>query len=69
MSTRSNFLSSLDKLNSALDELIQLKPLLKEKILKACATIIMTDGKSTRKGIELFRTISTNLNCPMPLLY
>ena len=59
---------SLGKLNSALDELIKLKPLLKPKILKACATIIMTDGKYTRKGIELFRTFSTSLNCPTPPL-
>ena len=59
---------SLDKLNSALDQLIKLKPLLKPKILKACATIIMTDGKYTRKGIELFRTFSASLNCPTPPL-
>ena len=57
---------SLAKLNESLDKLMQLKPLLKSRILKACATIIMFDGKTTRKGIELFRTISTSLNCPVP---
>ena len=59
---------SLLKLNHALDELMQLKPLLKPRILKACAAIIMADGKTTRRGIELFRTVSSSLNCPVPLI-
>ncbi len=59
---------SLNLLNTSLDQLMQLKPLLKSKILKACATIIMADGKTTRKGVELFRTISSSLDCPVPLL-
>ena len=59
---------SLNSLNTALDNLMQLKPLLKPRILKACAKIIMVDGKTTRKGIELFRTISSNLDCPVPPL-
>lgn len=60
---------SLNKLNNALDKLMQLKPLLKSRILKACAAIIMADAESTRKGFELFRTISSNLDCPVPPLY
>ena len=59
---------SLNILNESLDNLMQLKPLLKPRILKACAKIIMADGKTTRKGIELFRTISSNLDCPVPPL-
>lgn len=59
---------SLSTLNTSLDQLMQLKPLLKSKILKACAAIIMADGKTTRKGIELFRTISSSLDCPVPPL-
>lgn len=59
---------SLKSINSSLDQLMQLKPLLKPRILKACAAIIMTDGKTTRKGIELFRTISSSMNCPVPPL-
>lgn len=59
---------SLKSLNTAMDNLMQLKPLLKPRILKACAKIIMADGKTTRKGIELFRTISSNLDCPVPPL-
>lgn len=59
---------SLTNLNESLDQLMQLKPLLKPRILKACAAIIMADGKTTRKGIELFRTVSSSLNCPVPLI-
>ena len=60
---------SLNKLNTPLDKLMHLTPLLKPRILKACAAIIMADGGSTRKGSELFRTISSNLDCPVPPLY
>lgn len=59
---------SLTALNTSLDRLMELKPLLKPRILKACAKIILADGKTTRKGIELFRTISANLDCPVPPL-
>lgn len=59
---------SLKKINNALDQLMKVKPLLKPKILKACAAIIMVDGKTTRKGIELFRTLSICLDCPVPPL-
>ena len=59
---------SLNAINASLDQLMQLKPLLKQRILKACATTILSDGNTTRKGLELFRTISTSLNCPVPPL-
>ena len=59
---------SLTSLNSSLEQLKELKPLLKQRILKACAAIIMQDGETTRKGMELFRTVSTSLNCPVPPL-
>jgi Zn-dependent protease with chaperone function len=57
---------SLKALNQSLDKLMQLKPLMKPRILKACVAIILSDGKTTIKGIELVRTISTCLDCPMP---
>jgi Zn-dependent protease with chaperone function len=59
---------SLKTLNEALDQLMQLKPLLKPRLLKACAAIILADGKTTRKGIELFRILSISLDCPVPPL-
>lgn len=57
---------SLNSLNTSLDQLMQLKPLMKPRILKAFAEIILADGKATIRGIELIRTISTCLDCPMP---
>ncbi|TNF86658.1 MAG: hypothetical protein EP300_12845, partial [Gammaproteobacteria bacterium] len=56
----------LERLDSALDELAKLKPLAKPRLLKACVTLIMHDGRATTRGIELVRTISTCLDCPMP---
>jgi hypothetical protein len=58
----------LESLNHALDTLAQLKPLAKPRMLKACVAIILQDGKTTTKGMELVRTISTCLDCPMPPL-
>jgi Zn-dependent protease with chaperone function len=52
----------------AVDTLAQLKPLAKPRMLKACVAIILQDGKTTTKGMELVRTISTCLDCPMPPL-
>ena len=59
---------SLDNLNYAIDELETLKPLLKPRILKACAACIMYDNKATIRGQELLRTIASTLDCPMPPL-
>ena len=57
---------SLKKINQSLDNLMQLKPLVKPRILIACVAIILADGKTTARGIELVRTISICLDCPMP---
>ena len=57
---------SLESLNRSLDNLMQLKPLVKPRLLKACVAIILADGKTTTRGIELVRTISICLDCPMP---
>ena len=59
---------TLDNLNAAIDELEKLKPLLKPRILKACAACIMYDNKAGIRGQELLRTIASTLDCPMPLL-
>lgn len=57
---------TIGSLNRALDNLMQLKPLVKPRILKACVAIALADGKATTRGIELVRTISICLDCPMP---
>ena len=59
---------TLDNLNEAIDKLEALKPLLKPRILKACAACLMYDGKATIKGQELLRTVASCLDCPMPPL-
>ncbi len=56
----------LEELDRALDNLMQLRPLAKPRLLKACVALIMHDGRATTRGIELVRTISTCLDCPMP---
>jgi len=58
----------LAALNASLDNLMRLKPLAKPRLLKACVAVILQDGKTTTRGIELVRTISTCLDCPMPPL-
>ena len=56
----------LDALNGSLDKLMLLKPLEKPRLLKACVAVIMDDDETTTKGMELVRTISSCLDCPMP---
>ena len=59
---------TLENLNEAVDKLAELKPLLKPRILKACAACLMYYGKATVKGQELLRTVASCLDSPMPLL-
>jgi hypothetical protein len=59
---------SLASLDNALDRLNQLKPLVKPRLLKACAACILYDGKTTIPAQELLRTIAICLDSPMPLL-
>lgn len=59
---------NLGELDVAVDKLAELKPLLKPRIIKACAAAIMHDGQATIRGHELLRTISSCLDSPMPLL-
>ena len=58
----------LAALDRSLDRLMQLKPLAKPKLLKACIATILHHGKASTRGIELVRTISMCLDCPMPPL-
>lgn len=58
----------LEDLDSAVDKLSELKPLLKPRVLKACAACLLFDGQSTVKGQELLRTIASCLASPMPPL-
>jgi hypothetical protein len=57
---------SLRRLDEAVDKLGQLKPLLKPRVLKACAACVAADGRVTAAGIELLRAVASTLDCPMP---
>jgi len=59
---------NLNKLNTALDQLARLKPLMKPLLLKACAICITANKKITPTEAELFRAIADTLDCPMPPL-
>ncbi|MEJ2653615.1 MAG: hypothetical protein P8173_18070, partial [Gammaproteobacteria bacterium] len=59
---------TLENMNNAVNKLAELKPLLKPRILKACAACLMHDGKATIQGQELLRTIASCLESPMPPL-
>ena len=59
---------SLQQLNDAVDKLEQLKPLLKPRLLKACAACINVDGQVSIDGIEMLRALASSLDSPMPPL-
>lgn len=59
---------SLERTDAAIDKLAALKPLLKPRILKACAACILHDGRATVRGRELLRTVASCLDSPMPPL-
>jgi len=53
-------------LNNALDELVDLKPLQKPALLKACVSCITADGKIQAIETELLRAIGATIDCPVP---
>jgi Zn-dependent protease with chaperone function len=57
---------SLRRIDGAIDQLAQLKPLLKPRLLKACAACIGADDRVTVGGMELLRALASSLDCPMP---
>lgn len=54
------------QLDDAMDELEQLKPLLKQRLLKAATVCLTYNDQVTTDGIELLRTLASSLQCPMP---
>lgn len=55
-------------IDPALDQLAQLKPLAKEKLLRACAAAVTADRHIAPVEAELLRAISDTIDCPMPPL-
>lgn len=59
---------TLEKLDEAMEKLARLKPLLKPRLLKACAAGIAADGIATPGEQALFRAVAEIIDCPMPPL-
>lgn len=59
---------SFEQLNSALDDLVQLKPLLKPQLLKACVAAIQNDQTIKPLERELLRAVAAIIDCPVPPL-
>ncbi len=57
---------TLSDLDQSLQKLVQLKPLVKPQLLKACAASVLHDQKISIVEIELLRAVSDVLECPMP---
>ena len=57
---------NISGLDLSLQKLEMLKPLIKPKLLKACATSIMHDQQIFPVEVELLRAFSDVLGCPMP---
>ncbi len=58
--------ATVKALESALGKLVQLRPLHKQRLLKACAVCVADDGRVAAAEMELLRAISLLLNSPMP---
>lgn len=56
---------SLRGLDGAVDRLEALDPLLKERVLKAFAACILSDGEPTTRSLELLRTLASALDIPL----
>lgn len=57
---------NLQTLNTAIDKLALLNPLIKPQFLKACVACITADGKVSATERELLRAIANTIDCPMP---
>jgi hypothetical protein len=58
----------LSLLDEALSQLAMCSPMIKKRVLNACATCVAVDGKITIEESELLRAIADSLGCPMPPL-
>jgi Zn-dependent protease with chaperone function len=59
----------LQDLNGAMFHFSHLYPLVKPKLLKACAKCIQADGNVNVEQYELLRVLAALLDCPMPLMH
>ena len=55
-----------ERMNNALGNLRELKPLIKPQLIKACASTVMHDGKLNVAEFALMQGIAATLDCPLP---
>jgi hypothetical protein len=56
----------LERLHGSLDVLATAAPLIKRRVLEACAACVARDGRVTQQEAELLRAIGDSLDCPIP---
>jgi Zn-dependent protease with chaperone function len=56
----------LDRIEQAMDRLSQSAPMIKQKVLQACARTVAADGVIKTSEAELLRAIADTLDCPIP---
>ena len=54
------------QLDAILDRLAQASPLIKKKVLNACAHTVAADGVIKEEEAELLRAVADTLDCPIP---
>jgi Zn-dependent protease with chaperone function len=56
----------VDAIGRALADLAQSAPMVKQKLLEACAATVTLDGRITVREGELLRAVADSLDCPLP---
>lgn len=56
----------LRRVVKVLDELARAAPMLKERIMHACASCVVVDGRVTVSEGELIRAVGDSIGCPVP---
>jgi Zn-dependent protease with chaperone function len=56
----------LPRIDEALDRFDAAAPMVKKKLLHACGTTVMADGKVVSDEAELLRAIADTIGCPIP---
>jgi Zn-dependent protease with chaperone function len=58
----------VDKIDAALNRLVQSLPAIKRNLIEACAHVVGADGVIVENEAELLRAVADTLDCPMPPL-
>ena len=58
----------VDRLEPALNRLVQAVPIIKKNLIDACVHVVAADGVIQEAEAELLRAIADTLDCPMPPL-